>query len=42
MSMAKKMYLPVLMIFTIFCLGLSPAKDVSVQAEDAPSIVVVT
>lgn len=42
MSMAKKMYLPVLMIFTVFCLGLSPAKDVSVQAEDAPSIVVVT
>lgn len=42
MSKVKKIFLPVLMIFTIFCLGLSPAKDVSVQAEDSPSIVVVS
>lgn len=42
MYRVKKIFFPVLMVFTIFCLGLSPAKDVSVQAEDAPSIVLVT
>ncbi|WP_369436090.1 hypothetical protein [Lysinibacillus fusiformis] len=42
MSKVKKIFLPVLMIFTIFCLGFSPAQVVSVQAEDAPSIVVVS
>lgn len=42
MSKAKKIILPVLMIFTIFCLGFSPAQDMSVQAKDSPSVVVVS
>lgn len=42
MSKVKKFFLPVLMIFTIFCLGLSPITDVPTQADDAPSIVLVT
>lgn len=42
MSKVKKIFLPVLIIFTIFCLGLSPITDVPVQADDAPSIVLVT
>ncbi|WP_222934661.1 hypothetical protein [Paenibacillus terrae] len=42
MLKAKKVFLPVLMILSIFCLSLSPNLSVKAQADNSQNIVIVT